>query len=790
MKNFYHSSELAAVSEVGGKGHHLQKLISWGANVAPFFVIGTKVSGSKEILPEIKNHIQKFLEKHPTIVLRSSMVGEDNLDASFAGLFETILGVTAENWEQSLQKIYDSVHSKRVQEYLVQKDIKQELKMAVVVQKEIQVEKSGVLFTRSPMNPTSVIAIDAAKGMGEGVVSGLVDVDHYQYSRLGEVIVSPSEGVLTKEDQLQLLKESLRLEEEFSHPADIEWGIKNSELYIFQIRPITRSFTPLSIYADTNLSESYPGTVSPFSASFVKRAYENVFLEAALILGFTGQRLSTLQHHCSKLISAVDDHLYYHLEHYYAVLRSLPGGEKNIDNWHKMIGGKIDGAEIPYHDTRLSRLDLALSVMNLLKFAKRRKQAYPDFLKDLDGLSTSIKNDFKTLKTPYETIHYLNHLMEKPIGFGLTIINDFFIMIGLGVLSSSLKRKGIEETAIVDLLHTSNSLDSVKPLEAFDDLLKNLSADFLVEFDKFPMSSGFSPYEDVFKTLSTKWPIEVATLKTFLAEYGDRSFEELKLESLPLRNDPELFKQLISWGRNNKTADQKKMKAKNKIKLGYFDTKMVNFTRECIEFRETTRLWRGRFYHFLRMLVIKLAEQLLQNDSRFKQFSLKDFFSVTHHEWMSFSQNKLTVDEIIVMMKSRAWQNKNQQYPEFICWAQDEKLPAPNLSTHDEKSLTGQGVSPGIIEADALVLESPTEILGQELGEFILVTKNTDPAWVYIMSRSKGLISEKGSMLSHTAIIGRELGIPTLVGVKGATQNIKTGDRIRIDGSTGKVEKI
>ena len=88
----------------------------------------------------------------------------------------------------------------------------------------------------------------------------------------------------------------------------------------------------------------------------------------------------------------------------------------------------------------------------------------------------------------------------------------------------------------------------------------------------------------------------------------------------------------------------------------------------------------------------------------------------------------------------------------------------------------------------ALVLESPTEILGEELDNFILVTKNTDPAWIYIMSRSKGLISEKGSMLSHTAIIGRELGIPTLVGVKNATHQIKTGDKLRIDGSTGEVK--
>src|SRR5690606_4165526 len=116
-----------------------------------------------------------------------------------------------------------------------------------------------------------------------------------------------------------------------------------------------------------------------------------------------------------------------------------------------------------------------------------------------------------------------------------------------------------------------------------------------------------------------------------------------------------------------------------------------------------------------------------------------------------------------------------------------EKLP--KLTQQLEPSgIVGQGVSPGTATGTALVLDGPHQALDSELTDFILVTKNTDPAWVYIMSRSKGLVSEKGSLLSHTAIIGRELNVPTVVGVRGATQIIKTGDRIKIDGVTGKIE--
>jgi pyruvate,water dikinase len=174
--------EQSSIDLVGGKGLHLQKLISWEAPVPPFFILTTKCfdyfqnTGKlpQDILPRFKEFFLKF-EK---IALRSSMISEDQVDSSFAGLFETILNVTKENWENSLIKIFQSVNAPRVMEYLSKKDLKIELKMAVVVQELVEVEKSGVLFTRSPVTPTALIAIDAGYGLGEGVVSGLKDVDH------------------------------------------------------------------------------------------------------------------------------------------------------------------------------------------------------------------------------------------------------------------------------------------------------------------------------------------------------------------------------------------------------------------------------------------------------------------------------------------------------------------------------------------------------------------------------------------------------------------------------------
>ncbi len=790
------SHESAEVDLVGGKGLHLQKLISWNAPVPPFFILTTQCfdyfQHNGEIPNEILPRFEDFFLKFEKIALRSSMIFEDQVDSSFAGLFETILNVTKDNWKESLLKIYHSVNAPRVMEYLSRKNLKIELKMAVVVQELVDVDKSGVLFTRSPIVPTALVAIDAGYGLGEGVVSGLTDVDHYLFTRTHELVtkkITNEKEVLNDLELKKMIHLGLSLEKSAGFPSDIEWGIKNNHIYVFQIRPITRSFSPLTYFVDTNLSESYPGVVSPFTASFVKKAYENVFKESALLLGASDEKFKSLSYHYERLISSVDNHLYYNLEHYYAVLRALPGGEKNIENWHRMIGGKMAGVEIPYHHTAPKLLESLKSFYNLFKMAIGKKAVFDQFSQDLNQVRDKIQKESQELHTPDEIIFYLNKLIDRPLGFGLTVINDIFIMMGLGFLSSSIKKMGLKEDVVIDLLKTSKEVDSIKPLEHFERLVHCLGENFIQDLFSFDLKMSGSPFKEAFNELESKdYDKEIQELKKFLELYGDRSFEELKLESLPLKNNPVLLHQLIQWAKENVIQPRKEFHQESVVKLGFLNNKILHFTREAIAIRESTRLWRGKFYHLLRELILKLSETLKEHDSSWREFSTLDFFSLSPQEWKLYADKKIQKSEVMSLMKSRrVWQTQVQTFPEVIPWVEDEPLPKMNLSFH-EKELSGLGVSQGIVEGFALVLEGPHEAFDIKIKDFILVTKNTDPAWVYIMSRSQGLISEKGSLLSHTAIIGRELNIPTIVGVKSATQKIKTGQKIRIDAGKGTIE--
>ena len=799
MKLISEANEILDLSIVGGKGNHLQKLACWKAQVPEFFILTTEsfryFLQEKKIHPKVRERFKLFFSSHSKIALRSSMISEDNVDSSFAGMFETLLDVHKGNWEESLLHIYSSVHSPKVKEYINKKNIRVDLQMAVVAQVLVEVEKSGVIFTRSPVTPTSAIAIDAAFGMGEGVVSGFSDVDHYQLTRTRELIfkkINNETEVLNEQELNELIDTALTLEKKNGKPSDIEWGYRKGKLYVFQIRPITREFSPLTYFVDTNLSESYPGVVSPFTAGFVKKAYENVFKESAIIMGASLERLMKLSPHYEQLISCVDDHLYYNLEHYYAVIRALPGGEKNIENWHKMIGGKMGGVEIPFHDSTLAPHETLLAAYSLIKLTFTRQKTFGTFLERLEDIKKEIEKETRDCKNSLEIIFYLNHIIKRPLGFGLTVINDVFIMFGLGFLTRMLKAKGLEEDSVIDFLRTSEGVDSLKPLHLFNDLVKKLNPVFLEELARADLPFGSDPYSDFFRAMEKEgFREDVRRLSGFIETYGDRSFEELKLESLPMKNNPQLLHQLLKWGASNSSVTKESAKAKRDIPLSWPEKKMVAFTRDSIATREATRLWRGKFYHLIRELILKLADQLRQSDSSWKAFSTLDFFSLSHEEWMRFAKGEITTKEVQKLMEARAgWKSKKQQFPEVIAWVETESLPGVAISTDDSSSFKGQGVSSGVVEGTALVLESPDQALASELKDFILVTKNTDPAWVYIMSRSRGLISEKGSLLSHTAIIGRELNIPTVVGVKFATQKIKNGDRIKLDASKGTIQLL
>lgn len=836
-----------SINILGGKGFHLFKLLEWGINVPSFFIITTSFFSDWQKNNNLIDEIVELLifsidewKDTQYFAVRSSMSAEDGSDYSFAGIMDSFLYVKADLLKEKIVQCIESLFSIKSQKYQDQINLLEKQKAAVIIQKMIHTEKSGVAFSRSPKGNSSLTYIEAAFGLGEGVVSGLVEVDSYWMDRFHNLIKSEirykekyidrnknnhtelfsvpeknkNNPVLNLPELNKLNRQLIEIETHLGKPCDVEWCICKNNIYILQVRPITQKFPELKYYVDTNLAESYPGKTTPLTGSFVKKVYKKTFMESAYYLIKSKKLPAQLLPHYHTLICYFHGHLYYNLTSYYAVLFALPGGKLNIENWHRMIGGKPDN-NMNFHHFYTPCIINSIKIMfNLIKLALFHKNIFSKFY---SKNVLSFKNLFNILirtEDSYNCVNLIINSFNSIKGFELTILNDVLIMISLKFLIIILNTAGYNEKYLPELIHTNEAIDSITALNKLQEIIillrKNPTAlkeyeKFINEWDQHDPSNFYNCLFAHFKNNGYRELYE--KMKDYLNKFGDRAFEELKIESMTFNQSPQNFYTFLKWNLEKSTITEeshKKKKAIYKLDLNNFSTinrflfhKILKFTRQVITTRENTRLTRGKYYGWFRSAFLKLIFLLKKEyKETFSHLDTKKFFFLTLEDLETYKeeQNK----EIIVKaIKQREKRDVTiDQYPEFFCHPVDpenkikpyflESIKDNYSQIPPDNILRGVGVSTGKVSGRALILHSPEAALNEKnLHDKILVTRNTDPAWIFLMSECKGLISEKGSLLSHTAIIGRELAIPTIVGVKKATSILKTNMHIELNADSG-----
>lgn len=814
---------------VGGKAQQLGRLCSL-MEVPDFFVISTMAYDYFEANGQLPAGLVDAVMAQvarwgmASVALRSSVNCEDGARDSFAGVFDTFLHVPLAQIEEKIQLIYRSVSSERVLAYCGQKKIAARLRMAIVVQRMVQAKSAGVAFSRAPVAPTADVIIEASFGLGEGIVAGKVAVDHWRVSRLGEIldeeirqkearmVALPNGGIsldsvpvgeqwkpaLERSELDELWRLVLRLEKSFGHPVDVEWALEQGKIFVLQLRPITREFPPLASFVDTNLAESYPGVSSPFTISFVKIAYRNVFTEAAVLLGAGGPRLARLMPHFSSLIGEAGSHLYYHLESYYAMLASMPGGRKNIENWHRMIGGEHPVLSVVVTPDAASMGDTFKGVCRIIAFTATIDRVLGRFCETLDSKEQQILQNLADSQTAEESVKVIASAMNRPIGFGLQLLTDIVIMMGLRPLTRLLESHGVPENQLADFLKTNREIESLRPLIVLQKIVNGIPTDFWPAWESaLQANNEWEGYRSIWSSLKGQgWELEVEALGKFLDEFGDRSFEELKLESQTFRQSPQAFGGMLNFLRSTPASlsENTTTPVLGLSSWSWFDRLQwrfySNITQKAIFWREKTRLKRGRFYNLIREGVLQIAAQLRAENPILLPMTKQDFFSIKLEEYEAFARGeKSAADLKEIMVKRSEWRTMKREFPEFLIIGKNE-VPFNNRTVPRAAPgvLQGRCASSGEVEGCPLVIDDPRDALKlADLSDRILVTRHTDPAWVYIMARCKGLISEKGSLLSHTAIIGRELGIPTVVGVKNATKALAGVNRITLKADSGEI---
>ena len=817
MKLIVPTSKATDPAQVGGKAAALAKLVKNGFRVPEFFVImpaafhdGKLLIGAQEALVRAVNKLGDG-----PFAIRSSARDEDGMKHSHAGQFLSLLNISSDDVATAATRVSQSGQQNSVKAYRENRGLKGDGEcLAVIVQRLINARCAGVMFTADPVSGRrDHIVISATEGLGDRLVSGEVDGESYVIDRnTGKTLTQPtSPKTLGKQDLQELVSLAKRIEKTTGRPQDIEWAFEDQKLYLLQSRPITTqlrsapvSDNTVTIFDNSNIVESYPGLVSPLTFSFAQHVYAKVYRTFLFLVGVNSNTIRAHGAHFDNMLARIDGRVYYNLINWYRLLALLPGYRVNREHMETMMGvgeplpRDIANALAPPPATGFARVSeygrmgwmaarLGYSALRLPSTIKKFNTRLQNALKT--ERSTLKKRPLTSLAGEYRRIE--TELLEH---WDAPLINDFLCMMAFGASRKLMERwAGKKGIAIHnDIMIGQGDIISAEPprrIKKMAELISNNSE--LIE----ALARGDIVATDNHLELKAK-------INNYIEKFGDRCTEELKLESVTLFEDPRpLLSSIAAAAKISKTSNHETTKTphdsldsifpKNPIKRTLARS-ALNWAKARVRDRENLRFERTRIFGHARQVFLAIGEQfhakgLLNHPRDIFYLTVQEVLGAIEGNGISTSLNDLSA----IRKKEQEMNAEKPDPPERITL---KGAAITNSATIDgtqriptKADLQGTGCSAGRVKAPARVVINPhNESLAP--GE-ILVARYTDPGWIALFTNASGIVVERGSLLSHSAIVARELGIPCVVGVKNATKHITTSELIEIDGTTGTVRK-
>jgi pyruvate,water dikinase len=793
-------------------------------------------SGRKTLDSLIRKHLDDDFSNISFFSVRSSAIDEDSKNASFAGIMDSYLFVRKEVLVDRIAQCAASALSERAILYRHALGIPiLPLRIAVIVQEMIGSEKSGIIFTRDPVLNTSNYVITCGYGVGEGVVSNRVETDTYwldsesgevSRSRInkkkskvwmsgnlhgGSVVTSikASRTPILTCDEIQTLFLMIKtVASNFDGPQDIEWAFDASGmLHLLQTRPITsqeKDAEDITVWDNSNIVESYPGVTTPLTYSFARNVYDNVMKRTMIRLTLNRKSIEKRSSIFETLIGYIDGRIYYNLTNWYSMVSFNPGLAKDKTACNRMLGIEhnttVNTQSVPSSCVSYATLFWRFIFKGFYRrhFYRCFDKLYMDFAAtDFDACSPrALYIIFKKLEADFFRI------------WPITIENDIFLIFSYELMNRLLNKAGSSSRTrnhFHHLVSRTGDMESLKPVQSVLNICKTIQNSpsfqslFNLDDDEILRSLRETPeYREVYDTFLNH-----------IQKYGDRSFHELKLETKSMRDDPTILIQVIRRTlqcRKNpglKNIDHMNNSVKetespwmdgNRGLRRYFFRYLFRVIREGIVHRENMRFARTRAYGLVKKIFRSIGRSfsrigLLEQPEDIFFLAMDEIFSVINR-----SAIDLDLKHTVRIRKERYLRQGQSPTPPIRIITrgintkifQDAYDFQSKPGEKKETKLGGIACSPGRVSGRARIVRKPDP--GIEINGDILIAEMTDPGWVFLMMRAKGLIVERGSVLSHTAIIGRELGIPTIVGVKDATRCIPEGSMLHMNGETGEIQ--
>ncbi|MUL41453.1 pyruvate, water dikinase [Streptomonospora sp. PA3] len=779
---------------VGGKAAGLAALIRMGEQVPDGFCVTTEAHERGEVPRAEVLAAYDRLGGGP-VAVRSSATTEDLPDAGFAGQHDTRLAVTgAEELVEAIGACWESLHTERAIAYRRAAGVTHDTAcMAVVVQRMVEAEVAGVLFTADPLTGSrSRAVVDAAPGVGAALVDGAAAADHYVLDG-AEGADAPQRGCLTPDRLAELREVGARLQSRFGAPQDIEWAYdRTGRLWLLQSRPITTLFP------------APPQGPQPGARLYVEFGHVQGMLQPATPMG-----MSTLKSLVAGMLAAV------------GVKAEI------VDIGGRLYGDLTDAMLDPATRGRLVKLmavdfgPRAQAVVEHLlrdpRFAPRKRVRRPGRAalgmgpKAVAGIAGALARPAAARARVFGEIE---RLRREPAADPATpaelldLVEDTGHPSGdLGALVWPVVSGLLASAALQPLLKGIADEDEVRTV------LGGMPHNVTIEMDLalWQVSRRAAPHREL---LLNTAPDKLAAaylagelpdigLTAFLDAYGHRAAAEVDVGVPRWSEDPApvfaMLANLLRVTDPEQAPDRRFERA---------SARAEEMLAELARRARRTRPLRGRLAGFFLRRARELGglreagkfaglyplrdrrRRLLLIGARLREDGLlqraDDVMFLTPAELRTVVEDGADLREAVAgRRREYARELRRRRVPvALLDDGTDAETLLPARAT-GARTLTGNGAASGRVSGRARVVRDPADA-AIEPGE-ILVAPTTDPGWTPLFLTAGGLVTETGAVMAHGPTVAREYGIPAVICVPGATERIRTGQLITVDGAAGTV---
>jgi len=774
-----------------------------------------------DLAAEITSALARFGEQSAYAV-RSSATAEDLPTASFAGQQDTYLNIVGPAAIlRHVSRCWASMFTERAVTYRQRNGIDHRtVQMAVVVQEMVLPDTAGILFTADPVTgDRKVAAVDAGFGLGEALVSGLVNPDVFKV-RDGEVVARaiaakqraihalPGGGTqevtvdlqrqgqpaLTDAQVLRLVQLGQRIEAHFGRPQDIEWCLVDDDFRIVQSRPITTLFpvpetgdSENHVYLSVGHQQMMTDAMKPLGVSVwqltamapMLEAGGRLFVDATPRLTSPASRAGFLE-----MVGRGDPLTRDALETVLDRGDFIPTLPDAAPSRSQFIRPPTPGGSVPTEaDPAIVAELIARSQASIAALRRdirtKTGPALFDFLLEAFEEHKRVLGDplnMQAIMAGMEATWWLNDQLQEWLGE-----KNAADTLTLSAPDNITSEMGL---ALLDVT------DVIRPHPEVVAFLQGIVNESFLDEDDLPKLAGGTEARDAIEAYLDRYgmrcvgeiditrprwrerpttlvPVILDNVRNFEPGAAARRFEHGRQQAQQKEHD------VLSRLRALPDGEQKADRAK----------RMIDQVRSFVGYREYPKYNIISRYFVYKQALLEEAERLVQADVLAEP---EDIYYLTFQELHDVVRTS-HVDDRLIQQRKDAFRSYQALTPPRVLTSDGESV-AGSYRRHDVPAgaLVGLPVSAGTVEGRARVILDMAQA-DLEAGD-ILVTVCTDPSWSPLFVGIAGLVTEVGGLMTHGAVIAREYGLPAVVGVEQATRLIRDGQRIRVHGTDGYVE--